>query len=99
MRIIGLACGGSGHSYGGAVITIAATGDSQVKALVYVDGFAPGQGQTIGQLVSAHRGSYVLPPAKERAAMPAGPTRRAAGHGRAGPRPHDHGARRAAPVQ
>ncbi|MGD0247327.1 MAG: alpha/beta hydrolase, partial [Streptosporangiaceae bacterium] len=29
-----------GHSYGGAVITNAATGDPQVKALVYVDAFA-----------------------------------------------------------
>jgi pimeloyl-ACP methyl ester carboxylesterase len=52
-----------GHSYGGAVLTNAATGDKQVKALVYVDAFAPAQGQTIGQLVSAHPGSCVLPPA------------------------------------
>jgi pimeloyl-ACP methyl ester carboxylesterase len=52
-----------GHSYGGAVITNAATGDSQVKALVYVDAFAPAQGQTIGQLVSAYPGSCVLPSA------------------------------------
>lgn len=52
-----------GHSYGGAVITNAATGDKQVKALVYVDAFAPTQGQTIGQLVAAHPGSCVLPPA------------------------------------
>jgi pimeloyl-ACP methyl ester carboxylesterase len=52
-----------GHSYGGAVITNAATGDTQVKALVYVDAFAPGQGQTVGQLVSAHPGSCVLPAA------------------------------------
>lgn len=52
-----------GHSYGGAVITNAATGDNQVKALVYVDAFAPAQGQTIGQLVSSEPGSCVLPPA------------------------------------
>jgi pimeloyl-ACP methyl ester carboxylesterase len=52
-----------GHSYGGAVITNAATGDKQVKALVYVDAFAPAQGQTIGQLVTAYPGSCVLPPA------------------------------------
>jgi pimeloyl-ACP methyl ester carboxylesterase len=52
-----------GHSYGGAIITNAATGDKQVKALVYADAFAPAQGQTIGQLVSAHPGSCVLPPA------------------------------------
>lgn len=49
-----------GHSYGGAVITNAATGDTQVKALVYVDAFAPDQGQTIGQLVSSVPGSCVV---------------------------------------
>ena len=42
-----------GHSYGGDVITNAATGDSQVKALVYVDAFAPAQGQSIAQLLAA----------------------------------------------
>jgi pimeloyl-ACP methyl ester carboxylesterase len=52
-----------GHSYGGAVITNAATGDSNVKALVFVDAFAPAQGQTLGQLVSAQPGSCVLPAA------------------------------------
>jgi pimeloyl-ACP methyl ester carboxylesterase len=52
-----------GHSYGGAIITNAATGDPNVKALVYVDAFAPAQGQTTGQLVSAHPGSCVLPQA------------------------------------
>jgi pimeloyl-ACP methyl ester carboxylesterase len=36
-----------GHSYGGAVITNAATGDPDVKALVYVDAFAPDQGETV----------------------------------------------------
>ena len=49
-----------GHSYGGAVITNAATGDKQVKALVYVDGFAPDQGQTVGQLAASVPGSCVL---------------------------------------
>ncbi len=34
-----------GHSYGGAVITDAATGSSQVKALVYLDAFAPDEGE------------------------------------------------------
>ena len=52
-----------GHSYGGAVITNAATGDKQVKALVYVDAFAPAEGQTIGQLDSAIPGSCVEVPA------------------------------------
>ena len=49
-----------GHSYGGAVITNAATGNAQVKALVYVDAFAPAQGQTLGGLVSAVPGSCVV---------------------------------------
>src|SRR6202011_1652167 len=50
-----------GHSYGGAVITNAATGDPQVKALVYVDAFAPAQGQSLAQLLAAHPGSCVVP--------------------------------------
>src|SRR6202034_3799419 len=50
-----------GHSYGGAVITNAATGDPQVKALVYVDAFAPAQGQTIAQLLAAYPGSCAAP--------------------------------------
>jgi pimeloyl-ACP methyl ester carboxylesterase len=36
-----------GHSYGGAVITDAATADPTVKALVYVDAFAPAQGESV----------------------------------------------------
>jgi pimeloyl-ACP methyl ester carboxylesterase len=50
-----------GHSYGGAVITNAATGDSQVKALVYVDAFAPAQGQTLAQLLASYPGSCAVP--------------------------------------
>ena len=46
-----------GHSYGGAVITNAATGDKQVKALVYVDAFAPAQGETLAQLLAKYPGS------------------------------------------
>jgi pimeloyl-ACP methyl ester carboxylesterase len=42
-----------GHSYGGAVITNAAIGNANVKALVYVDAFAPDQGETIFPLVGA----------------------------------------------
>ena len=49
-----------GHSYGGAVITNAATGNPQVKALVYVDAFIPNQGQTIGELVTKVPGSCVV---------------------------------------
>jgi pimeloyl-ACP methyl ester carboxylesterase len=35
-----------GHSYGGAVITNAATGNRNIKALVYVNAFAPDEGET-----------------------------------------------------
>jgi len=42
-----------GHSYGGAVITNAATGNSNVKALVYVDAFAPAQNETVLPLAGA----------------------------------------------
>jgi pimeloyl-ACP methyl ester carboxylesterase len=46
-----------GHSYGGAVITNAAVGDPEVKALVYVDAFIPDQNETLLQLTSAKPGS------------------------------------------
>ena len=42
----------AGHSYGGAVITNAAAGNPNVKALVYIAAFAPDQGETIGGLIS-----------------------------------------------
>ena len=38
------------HSYGGFVITNAATGNTNVKALVYIDAFIPDEGQTPGEL-------------------------------------------------
>lgn len=37
-----------GHSYGGAVITEAAAGNANVKALVYIAAFAPDSGEPIG---------------------------------------------------
>jgi pimeloyl-ACP methyl ester carboxylesterase len=46
-----------GHSYGGFVITNAATGNPNVKALVYDDAFIPAQGDTLGGLASAKPGS------------------------------------------
>lgn len=42
-----------GHSYGGAVVTDAATGNENIKALVYLDAFAPAEGETVLQLASA----------------------------------------------
>jgi pimeloyl-ACP methyl ester carboxylesterase len=52
-----------GHSYGGAVITNAAVGDPEVKALVYVDAFIPDQGQTVAGLLNAVPGSCIANPA------------------------------------
>jgi pimeloyl-ACP methyl ester carboxylesterase len=46
-----------GHSYGGAVITNAATGNPNVKALVYIDAFAPALGDTLEGLTFALPGS------------------------------------------
>ena len=46
-----------GHSYGGFVITNAATGNPQVKALVYDDAFIPAAGDTPGSLSAAKPGS------------------------------------------
>ena len=39
-----------GHSYTGAVVTEAATGNKLVKALVYVSAMAPDQGESAGGL-------------------------------------------------
>ena len=41
-----------GHSYGGAVITSAAVGDPEIRALVYVDAFIPDEGDTAASLLS-----------------------------------------------
>lgn len=43
-----------GHSYGGAVITKAAVGASNVKALVYVAAFAPDEGENLGALLEKY---------------------------------------------
>jgi pimeloyl-ACP methyl ester carboxylesterase len=41
-----------GHSYGGFVITNAATGNPNVKALVYIDAVVPDEGETMGGLAA-----------------------------------------------
>jgi pimeloyl-ACP methyl ester carboxylesterase len=51
-----------GHSYGGALITNAATGNPNVKALVYVAAFAPDLGETVGQILAMNPGSQAAPP-------------------------------------
>lgn len=50
-----------GHSYGGEVISNAATGNPNVKALVYIAAFAPDQGETSGQLANLYPGSQLTP--------------------------------------
>jgi pimeloyl-ACP methyl ester carboxylesterase len=46
-----------GHSYGGMVITNAATGNPNVKGLVYADAFEPAAGETVQRLTFAQPGS------------------------------------------
>jgi pimeloyl-ACP methyl ester carboxylesterase len=52
-----------GHSYGGFVTTNAATGNANVKALVFVDAFIPAQGDTINSLTAQFPGSQIAPTA------------------------------------
>lgn len=48
-----------GHSYGGIVITNAALNNPRVKALVYIAGFAPEQGETAVGLATRSPGSLL----------------------------------------
>jgi len=48
-----------GHSYGGVAITNAATGNPNVKALVYVAAFIPAQGETVQALSTPEGGSQL----------------------------------------
>ncbi|MEO3809158.1 alpha/beta hydrolase [Sphaerisporangium sp. B11E5] len=48
-----------GHSYGGAVISTAATGNPEVKALVYLAAFVPETGESVQGLVEKFPGSTV----------------------------------------
>ena len=50
-----------GHSYGGAVITNAAVGVPNVKALVYIAAFAPDAGESLVQLVTKNPGTEIGP--------------------------------------
>jgi len=49
------------HSYGGFVITNAATGLPNVQALVYINGFAPAEGETVNDLAYRFPGSKLVP--------------------------------------
>jgi pimeloyl-ACP methyl ester carboxylesterase len=46
-----------GHSYGGAVISNAATGNANVKSLVFINAFAPDVGENVLELTAAQPGS------------------------------------------
>ncbi|MEU5755128.1 alpha/beta hydrolase [Streptomyces sp. NPDC047829] len=50
-----------GHSYGGAVITNAARGHTNVKALVYLGAFAPDKGESPLELAGRFPGSELAP--------------------------------------
>jgi pimeloyl-ACP methyl ester carboxylesterase len=50
-----------GHSYGGAVITNAATNANNVVGLVYVAAFAPDEGEALGAIASNSKDSVVYP--------------------------------------
>ena len=63
-----------GHSYGGFVTTNAATGDKNVKALVYVDAYIPAQGDTLNSLTSQFPGSQIAPAALNFVPSPGGVT-------------------------
>jgi pimeloyl-ACP methyl ester carboxylesterase len=61
-----------GHSYGGAVITNAATGNSNVVGLVYVAAWAPDAGETNGELADRFPGSMIGPALSPPVALPDG---------------------------
>jgi pimeloyl-ACP methyl ester carboxylesterase len=63
-----------GHSYGGFVTTNAATGDRNVRALVYVDAYVPAQGETINSINAQFPGSQITPAALNFVASPGGVT-------------------------
>jgi pimeloyl-ACP methyl ester carboxylesterase len=63
-----------GHSYGGFVTTNAATGDKNVKALVYVDAYIPAQGDTINSINARFPGSQLTPAALNFVPSPGGVT-------------------------
>jgi len=50
-----------GHSYGGFVITNAALGGGDVRALVYVDAFAPDEGEVVFQILGGSGSALDVP--------------------------------------
>jgi pimeloyl-ACP methyl ester carboxylesterase len=62
----------AGHSYGGAVITNAASSAPNVTGLVYVAAFAPDEGESLGEATSGSRDA-ILNTAQVQYRYPAGP--------------------------
>jgi len=50
-----------GHSYGGFVVTNAVTGGGDVRALVYVDAFAPDEGEFVFQILGGSGSALDVP--------------------------------------
>jgi pimeloyl-ACP methyl ester carboxylesterase len=50
-----------GHSYGGFVITNAALGGGDVRALVYVDAFVPDEGENVFQILGGSGSALAVP--------------------------------------
>ena len=50
-----------GHSYGGVVITNAASGAGDVRALVYVDAFVPDEGETVFSILGGSGSALDVP--------------------------------------
>lgn len=59
-----------GHSYGGAVISNAAVGVANVKALVFIAAFAPDTGETLAGLVTKNPGTHITPDALDERPYP-----------------------------
>jgi pimeloyl-ACP methyl ester carboxylesterase len=50
-----------GHSYGGFVVTNAANGGGDVRALVYVDAFIPDEGEVVFQILGGSGSAFDVP--------------------------------------
>jgi pimeloyl-ACP methyl ester carboxylesterase len=61
-----------GHSYGGSVISDAADGVGNVKALVFVAAFAPDKGESAVELSGKFPGSTLAPTLAEPVVLPGG---------------------------
>ena len=62
-----------GHSYGGAVITNAATGNPNVKSLVYVAAYAPAEGESVAAANASAAGTPTSPTTWSSGPSPARP--------------------------